>query len=57
MAHQILLAGLFPRFDRDLFRRAFHGFVLICKATVEKNRENGKKNFWSAAQSPMKTGL
>src|SRR6267378_3118045 len=45
MAYQVLLVGLFPRFNGGRFLGGFHGLVLLCTQTVENNRENSKKNF------------
>src|ERR1039457_4832436 len=43
MAHQVLLAGLFPRLNGLRFLGGFHCLVSLCTATVENNREQSKQ--------------
>ena len=38
MAYQVLLAGLFPRFNAGRFLGGFHDLVVLCALTVENNR-------------------
>ncbi len=57
MAHQVLLAGLFPGFNGRCFLGGFHGLLSVCTVTVENNRENSKEKILGARYSPMKMGL
>jgi hypothetical protein len=57
MAHQGLLAGLFPGFNGRCFLGGFHGLLSVCTATAEKNRENSKQKILGAHYSPMTMGL
>src|SRR5438132_11059096 len=57
MTHQVLLTGLFPRFDSLCFLGVFHGLVSLFSVTVENNRENSKKKILEVQYLPMKMGL